>query len=391
MRLASRQLLEQISPLRGAYYVQAQDVQMMGPCGFSADNGETWVPFEPQVRGAEALPYGYRRIAGAAFVDPSNGALLRIFNALDTPGLDPLIGEPPIGLRSYYLRYRVSTDGGRSYHFDEPIVQAGHGPRHPVEGVWVGKNAMFLGDAGSCPIRTQTGNILVPVQVCTLGEDGELSSPGGGFTYTDALVLLGRWVGQTRLTWQVSQRIAADPSRSTRGMIEPTLAELPDGRILCVMRGSNGGSQDSDFQIPSYRWHSLSTDGGVTWSQPQPWTWDDGTPFYSPSSMSQLLTHSSGRLLWLGNIAPANCRGNAPRYPLVIGEVDTARACLLRRTLLVIDTRDHDWVGDFELSNFHAFEDRQTGHVVVPMGRWKGASGETIRYEPVVYRIDVVA
>lgn len=62
----------------------------------------------------------------------------------------------------------------------------------------------------------------------------------------------------------------ADPAASTRGTIEPTLAEMPDGRILMVMRGSNGGSKDPEFKIPGYRWHSVSSDGGYHWTKPQP-------------------------------------------------------------------------------------------------------------------------
>jgi hypothetical protein len=75
----------------------------------------------------------------------------------------------------------------------------------------------------------------------------------------------------------------------------------------------------------------------------------------------------------------------------VIGEVDPVHACLLRNSIVEIDTRDAEYSGDFELSNFHAFEDRETREVVIPMGRWKGSGGKTISYDPVVYRIEVVS
>ena len=47
-------------------------------------------------------------------------------------------------------------------------------------------------------------------------------------------------------------------------MDEPTLAQLDSGRILLVMRGSN----DKRPELPSYRWHSFSTDGGRHWTDP---------------------------------------------------------------------------------------------------------------------------
>jgi hypothetical protein len=65
-------------------------------------------------------------------------------------------------------------------------------------------------------------------------------------------VLIGTWTDGDRLQWTMSQRVQADPKRTTRGLIEPTLAELPDGHILMVMRGSNGGSADPDFHLPSH-------------------------------------------------------------------------------------------------------------------------------------------
>ena len=88
-------------------------------------------------------------------------------------------------------------------------------------------------------------------------------------------------------------------------------------------------------QLPAYRWASWSKDGGRTWTAPEPWTYEDGTNFFSPSSCSQLVPHSSGRLFWIGNIAPTNAEGNRPRYPLVIGEEQIDE--MLRRFRTALD------------------------------------------------------
>ena len=88
--------------------------------------------------------------------------------------------------------------------------------------------------------------------------------------------------------------------------MEPTIAEMPDGRILMVLRGSN----DAKPQLPGHKWFTTSADEGKTWEPVTRWTCTDGSPFFSPSSMSQLVRHSSGRYFWIGNITPENPCGN---------------------------------------------------------------------------------
>src|SRR5262249_56499658 len=122
--------------------------------------------------------------------------------------------------------------------------------------------------------------------------------------------------GGEGMEWEMSELVRGDPARATRGMDEPTVEFLADGRLLMVLRGSN----DRRPELPGYRWCSFSSDGGRRWTTPQPWTFDDGASFFSPSSCSQLLRHSSGRLFWLGNITPQNTIGNRTRYHIVYVE-----------------------------------------------------------------------
>jgi hypothetical protein len=386
--LKSRQQLEARSPLTNACYITPDGLALIANGGFSPDNGRTWTPLKPTPDFDSGLPHGYRREWHPPFYDAVTGRVLRIINSMDTPGLDPKIEEPPDALKTYYLRYRVSTDGGKTYLFDEPIVQKGpYSAAEPFAGVKVGRNAIFMGDAGSLPLRTRQGKILVPAQVCLADEKGALWSPGGGFTYTDVLILIGTWKDDGRMEWETSERVQADPARSTRGMIEPTLAEMPDGRLLLVMRGSNGGTKDREFKIPGYRWYAVSADGGYHWTKPEPWCYEDGTQFFSPSSMSQLLHHSSGRTFWIGNISPTNPQGNSPRWPLFIGEVDQKTLRLIKDSLLTIDTLTPEDKAGVELCVHSAvFEDRETGEVVVPMLRYTGGYKSNV---PLLYRIAV--
>ncbi|MDB6127220.1 MAG: hypothetical protein JWM35_1116, partial [Verrucomicrobia bacterium] len=122
---------------------------------------------------------------------------------------------------------------------------------------------------------------------------------------------------------------------------------------------------------------AYSSDQGRTWTKPVPWTYVDGEDFFSPAASSQLLAHSSGRIFWMGNILPANPKGNRPRYPFVIAEVDTKSGRLIKSSVTGIDTRGP---GDGELlalSSPSAREDRETHEIVINMTRWGALSKGT--------------
>ena len=384
LTLKEKLLEEQRSPLTSACYVATSGRTMMTRSTRSEDNGSTWTPYVPTPDFSADLPKNYRRYPYPGFVDPVNGNLLVVVFSMDRPDVDGSIVEPSETATDSYVRYRVSVDQGKTFLFDEPVIQKGdYNFKRPLAGLYLGKNAIFLGDRGCRPMRTRRGHILVPTQMTILNEKGELETFGSGWDYYHCLMLIGTWRDDRRLEWQVSEQIKAAPSRTARGLYEPTLAELPDGRILCVMRGSNGLKKDPNYAWPSRKWCSVSTDGGFTWSPPKPWTYHDGEPFYSPSSMSQLLQHSNGRIYWLGNISPTNCRGNSPRWPLVVGEVDRKSGLLIKGSVITIDTKGPDDPAGLQLSNFYAFEDRDTGDLVLPMQRWK--PGDI--YEWATYRI----
>ena len=372
LRLLSRSLTPNAPGYYNAVYVQQTGACLRAGDKVSTNNGRTWQTEPMQPDFASGLSHGYRRDPVTSVLDPFTGRLITIINAMDTPSLDPSIHEPPVAQQTYYLRYRVSANSGKSWRFDEPIVQAGDfTAQHPCEGVWVGKNAMYLGDLGCIPIVTRAGRVLLPTQTTPLGSDGKLWNLSGGHTYTDVLVLVGAWTNGQRLTWRASHRVEGDPKRTTRGLIEPTLAEFPDGRILMVMRGSNGGKADPRCELPSYKWFAVSQDGGETWSTPGPWIFEDGQTFFSPSSMSALFRHSSGRCFWAGNLSEHNCQGNLPRWPLVVGEVDMRSLKLVHSSVLTVDTQQPQdkTRGRLDLSHLTLLEDRETKQIILSYPR----------------------
>ena len=159
--------------------------------------------------------------------------------------------------------------------------------------------------------------------------------------------------------------VNGDPEKCTRGMDEPTLGALADGRLIMVMRGSN----DKKLSLPGYKWVSYSSDGGFRWTAPKPWTYQNGDSFFSPSACSQLLRHSNGKLYWLGHISATNPRGNRPRYPVYVGEVDQISGLLIRDSLVLVDDRQQGEDEILMLYSPYCREDRQTGQIAVHLSR----------------------
>jgi hypothetical protein len=352
---------------------------------FSPDNGKTWSEPRETFTVEHRAGGTFRRSVTSGLVDPTTGALVefRIEGLFEKD-------QPLERLRGYSISYGLSHDGGRTWAVESPVIHSGaeFSVDHPLPGVWRGKNCAYIGDLASAPLALADGTLILPIQIVPLGPDGKLFNPGGGYTFTHAAALRGTWRADKTLTWEMSSVVQADPALSTRGMIEPTIAELADGQLLMVMRGSN----DKNAQAFGGKWTSFSKDAGRTWTSPRLWTYTDGARFFSPSACSQLVPHSSGRLFWLGNITPTNPAGNRPRYPFIVGEVDRRNGLLKKETVTVVDDRGE---GDGELlslSNFYAREDRETHEIVVHMSR-QGARSTTKKADftadAFLYRISV--
>ncbi|MCX6604806.1 MAG: sialidase family protein [Acidobacteria bacterium] len=335
----------------------------------STDYGVTWSAPETIVTG-EKRPEGmYRKHLRCGYVDPPTGRYLEFFMEGVLPTDDPLEG-----MRRWQLFYTYAGKTHQVIHEGAEFSAA-----HPLPGVRAGKNSVMMGDQSCVPLTLQDGTICVPVEITPLGANGEYYNPGQGYTWHETAVLLGKWDGD-RLRWRMSNVIRLSPEQSTRGIMEATMARLTDGRLLLVCRASN----DKTPERPSRRWASYSSDGARTWSVPVPWTYEGGEEFFSPSSCSQLLTHSNGKIYWLGNITPTNPRGNRPRFPFVIGEVDRHTGLLRKATVRTVDTLQEGENEILSLSNFYAYEHRKTREIVVHMTRLfahaDGWEGDAMRY-----------
>ena len=151
-----------------------------------------------------------------------------------------------------------------------------------------------------------------------------------------------------------------------------SVAEISDGsgRLFMIIRGSNEGWPD----VPSYKWLSHSDDGGETWSPIVPLPCSDGTLLESSCTGSGLFrSRTNGRLYWMGNLClnDKRARGNMPRSPLYIAEMqESPFVALKRNTITIIDQAQPGEHPETQLSNFKFYQDRQTGDVVLYLTRY---------------------
>ena len=271
------------------------------------------------------------------------------------------------GSRTYKLWYQVSSDGGTTFDQLRQLVLEGEefDAFHPIRGVDVRKNGFVTSHAP--PFSGSNGEVMVPIELWRLDENGEVYNPAAksGYTYCDSAVLIGRWNDEgDDLTWDMGDRVQLTLEQSTAGGYEPALTELDKpGTFLIVLRASNFGNP----ALPSYKWKAISTDYCRTWSRPAPFTYSDGARFYSPASCSEFVRHTQNkRIYWVGNIVEENARGNDPRDPLVIAELDQSTCGLVEESVQVVFTRDPEIdTPRVQFSNASVREDPETHDFVI--------------------------
>lgn len=322
---------------------------------WSEDNGRTWSAFR------DVQPSNKVRRAG---VDVWEGETVLAYD--HSSGLLVQLWLRQIEVKGVYHNFTyVRTSGDRGRTWGAPIqlrYEAGGSfdPEAPLDPGFLDHNEGYPGN-----------NILVrsdgTLAVCLAHANAPGDSRNNGRPWRMGSVMFtGRWdreLGQ--YDWTAGARVDVSPEVSARGLMEPEVAELEDGRLLVVWRGSTQGWDGSVAKAPGRKLYSVSNDGGRSLSPPTEFKYDDGSSFYSPSSFHRMIRHSvTGRLYWVGNICAQPPAGNSPRHPLVIAEVDETRVALKRKTVTAIDDRQLGQ-GDIQFSNFPLIEDRLTHDLIL--------------------------
>ena len=324
----------------------------------SDDNGVTWsVPVRSVVNYREGDHY-IVHTENAVLYLPQRDRLVVITNMIDQPALDRghELGRP--------IRLRITVSAPGDY------LRAAH---------YITDFDLPRGLAVSfCqPIEDSRGRLLVPVQYQAADTDGALrragirvqDSTGLAYDYGRSALMIGTFDAAGAVNWSLGEPVPIEMGLSSRGLYEGAIAELGDGRLVMILRGSNHLWPDR----PGCKWLSLSDDGGQSWSAAQPLQCDDGTLIESSATGSAIIRSAhDGRLYWLGNLCIDGRRpdGNMPRSPLVIAELAESPVALRRETIRVIDRAAPHEHPDTQHSNFKLYQDRATGDLVLYLTRY---------------------
>lgn len=338
----------------------------------SNNNGMTWQDIDVLDRSYQAGHgrHVMRKIAGDCLYDDDAGVMLRIVTEMLWEN-DEILSL----FKKRRMYYNLSFDNGTTWT-DAIYIhrnEAGYDKNRMFPGITYGVN-MVTSLFKAHKIRGEgrnKGKIAVGIQVQIVDSDGEIYNPTGmGFFKSGCI--LGSWnADKLEYDWEICETYAeVTPEESTRGVYEPVIQELDDGRLFMILRGSNMKRHDT---IPGTKFISVSDDQGRTWSKPTRLTYDDGQLMYSSSSCPDLVKDRQGRIFYTGIITSDNPNGNLPRYPLCIARLNTDTLTIEHDSVTVIDTR-RTWHEAQEqqrarypvdFSNHHSYLDANEDKIIV--------------------------
>ena len=370
----------------------------------SGDNGRTWseweLVYEEAPTQGEFTQSGGASQRGTGPYDPVSGRLIKpVFQRILKGDPRKAMSEIWSGNRLFWDHgfYQLSADDGRTWG-EARQLRYEEGPEFDPEN-WgnpdfLRTNEMYIGRAAALSNGTVVISATVPVPYRDEEDEKVPSIFPNNYRegcVAGAVCFVGRWNAERRdYDWKVSDPVFVPRRVSTRGLVELDIAELSNGNLLLVMRGSNAGLDP--LKCPGRKWFSVSGDGGLTWSPVSDIRYDTGEQFYSPASISCMIRSSrTGRLYWAGNITEVPPDGNSPRYPLQIVEIDEESPSFRKDTLTVIDDRDPERDSEhLQLSNFSLLEDRETFDMEVYLTRLGERGGGPDVWTADAYRYTLV-
>ena len=326
----------------------------------SKDNGRTWSDLE-ELPDVVTQEHGARIFWGVAplFFDPESGVLVSIW-----------LRQTKTSRYFNHSFSRISRDSGLTWSEPKQIRYengAVFDPDNPLDPEFLNHNRSYFGNN---IIRHSSGTLIHAGAAVNVPYENPQGTSYDNRVPANAkdigsVCFVGKWNTEIEdYDWRGGNPVWVPLEISSRGLMEPDVTELKDGRVLVVWRGSNTPV------TAGRKWFSVSEDGGVTLSQVRELKYDDGSQFYSPSSIHRFIRHGvTGKLYWVGNICASPPSGNSPRYPLIIAEVNESIPALKRDTVTVIDDKGSTDSPKLQLSNFSLLEDRETHAVELYLTR----------------------
>jgi len=375
---------------------------------FSSDNGKTWTEWEDlkqngysYMYGGDEMMYEYsREVYNPVHNHYVSTKLARFFLEGHDKAYDAWWNEGAV--RFFDHQHTIIRNPEDDEPFSDVHLMYEEGakfdPENPRNPEYLNNNWGYL----NAPIVLKNGDIAVPVSMpvrkaCEkMGLDVNEVFPSSPDWCFAVMVARGKYNPEKKeYDFTFSNLVILNDLQSSRGIDEPVLAELENGRIILVMRSSNVSRSVWNTRIepnsPCFKWYSFSDDGGKTFCQPLIWHFDNREVIYSPATISEFIRSSkNGKLYWIGNITDHTAFGNMPRYPLCIVEIDDTTGQPKKQTFTVIDTRREGESEVVQLSNFYLIEDRETKNIELTLAKVSQYNAAKTFYgETWLYEIDV--
>lgn len=349
----------------------------------SEDNGRSWSDWELVYKEAptqgEFTQEGGESQRGTGPYDPISDRLIKpVFQRIIKGDRRVAMNDLWSGNRLFcdHGFYQLSEDDGRTWGKARQLKYEdgpGFDPGNWGDPGYFRTNEMYIGRV----IAMSNGTVIISSTVPVPYRDKEDEKVPSVFpnTYREgcvagAMCFVGRWNKERQdYDWTGSKPVFLPRRISTRGLVELDLSETANGNLLLIMRGSN--VKQNPVKCPGRKWFSMSRDSGLNWSEVKDIRYDTGEQFYSPASISKTIRSSkTGKLYWVGNIPNVPPKGNSPRYPLQIVEIDEEKPSFKKDTVTVIDDRDPERDSKYlQLSNFSLLENRETHEMEVYLTR----------------------
>ena len=330
----------------------------------SKDNGKTWVEEAEIDRTASGESDAVGRFVGPVILHPMHDVLIRFQTTyeVDLAQGDFGLGSKPLRTRRPY--YQISDDGGSSWG---PLLHVTDSRSEYNETNWA--PGVVHGAQGADPagqhVFLPDGTLVISFTV--MQPETPPSFPKNDrFGYYSTVLYTQARLTEKRdaLAWRFGEMISVEFPKSVVGCNEAALLWLGGERLFNTMR-CQGVERCG---IYSTRYTTVSEDAGMTWSEPTPLLYDDGTTVWTPASPHRFFTSSkTGKTYLLANILPGPVYGQRPRYPLTIAEFDTDRLCVLRDTVQIIQDLPKGAPKSRRYTNFNMYEERGTGDLILHM------------------------
>jgi hypothetical protein len=360
-------------------FTQSSDWHIMSLSRTSEDNGKTWsawspIPTQTQNVGQYTQSGGASQ-RGDGKYDPVSGRLVKpVFQRIFQGDPEKALKTAWEGKRLFWDHgfYQLSDDNGKTWgkayqlkYEEGPDFD----PSNWGKQEWLKTNEMYIGNL----IVLKNGSVVISATVPVPYKDKEDEKYPSIFpnNYREgcvagAMCFIGKWNKMKQnYDWRKSNAIFLPRHVSSRGLVELDISELKNGNLLLIMRGSDTS------KTPGRKWFSVSKDGGYTWDNIMDMRYDTGEQFYSPASIHKTFRSAkTDKLYWIGNISDKPPKGNYPRYPLYIVEINEEDPSFIKDTLTVIDDRDPNRDTELvQLSNFALLENRETHDVEIYLTR----------------------